>query len=314
MPDVIKGKHRRWCFTWNNPPEDLTDFIAWLEDFKFVYGHEIGEEGTPHLQGFVEFNGGVTYTYVRKHAECWWTPANGDDASNWAYCTKSGDFVTSHPDGFPVKKPGRRTDIEIVKSIVEDGGGMRRVVDEVSSYQACKHAELYLKYKEAPRTTPTECIWIYGPSGAGKTQRAMELAGPGAWWAAESGQWFDGYDGHEVAVIDELRADTWKFVQLLRLLDSKPLRVPHKGGFRQWRPTLVIITTLRCPELTYGISAAEPIEQLKRRITKFIRLGNCPEVGGNKALCASPTCGGLDASAAPDSDKLLDELLAEFEN
>lgn len=311
---VIVGKHRRWVFTWNNYPEELDDFIAWLMDYKFVFGFEKGEKGTPHLQGYVEFNGGVTYSYVRKHAGCFWEPAKGDDTSNWEYCTKGEDFVTSHPDGFPVKEQGKRNDIHAAKKILNEGGGMRDVLTHVNSYQAARHSELYLKYMERPRNHMTKVTWIWGPSGSGKTTMASELAGPDAWWASEDGRWFDGYDAHANVVIDELRPENWHFPQLLRLLDSKPMQVPVKGGFRQWKPTHVFITTIRCPAETYEFLRDEPMEQLLRRISTTVELPIAQEVGGViRADTPRPPASACLADPPDDYDlqSLLEQYLTE---
>lgn len=53
---------RNWCFTLNNYTEDELEHIRenWkLPDVSYyIAGHEVGEEdGTPHLQGYVELGG-----------------------------------------------------------------------------------------------------------------------------------------------------------------------------------------------------------------------------------------------------------------
>lgn len=56
MENVIS---RGWCFTTNNyTQQDETDAMALIDLHKaqyVIYGHEVGEEGTPHLQGYVYF-------------------------------------------------------------------------------------------------------------------------------------------------------------------------------------------------------------------------------------------------------------------
>lgn len=275
---VPTGKHRAWTFTWNNYPEDLAPFNEWLGQYLYVYGfEEAPETGTPHLQGYVEFHGGTTYKQLRDKFVLFWAPAKGSREQNWKYCTKGGRFESSHPDGFPTKRQGSRSDIQEVKDIISLGGGMRDVLTTTKSYQAARFGEMMLKYIEKPRDQITEVIWICGPSGVGKTTRAAELA-PNAWWSGGSSKWFDGYDSHEEVVIDDLRPENWPFVFLLRLLDSKPFRVECKGGSRQWRPKKVIITTLLLPAETYR-ATNEPIEQLIRRITDTIELAPAQKSG-----------------------------------
>jgi len=49
---------KQWCFTWNNyNGSDVSNFEEILKKAgSYVFGYEIGESGTPHLQGYVEFN------------------------------------------------------------------------------------------------------------------------------------------------------------------------------------------------------------------------------------------------------------------
>lgn len=87
----------RWCFTINNPSdEDKTkvadvgrgDLIKYL-----VVGREVGQNQTPHLQGFVVFKRGhsrarVSGLFPRAHLE----PARGTSVQAATYCKKDGDF------------------------------------------------------------------------------------------------------------------------------------------------------------------------------------------------------------------------------
>lgn len=92
-----------------------------------------------------------------------------------------------------------------MREIVSAGGGMRDVVDSVTSYQAMRSAELMLKYKEKARDFKPEVFWFYGSTGAGKTRAAFELFAERktsdneeAWVSGKSLEWFEGYDGHSL--------------------------------------------------------------------------------------------------------------------
>ncbi len=57
-----------------------------------LYGREIGDEGTPHLQGYVQLKTKLRRTALAKRVACFWEVARGD-VSSQDYCKKSKDFV-----------------------------------------------------------------------------------------------------------------------------------------------------------------------------------------------------------------------------
>ncbi len=123
-----------------------------------------------------------------------------------------------------------------------------------------------------------EVIWIHGPSGIGKTVLASQMAGKeDVYWKKEGSIWWEGYDAHEIVVIDDIRADWWKFTYVLGLLDTKPMRVECKGSSRQFLAKKVILTSLEAPQYTFGTVGNEPVRQLVRRITRVIDMTDVPD-------------------------------------
>ncbi|ANC51561.1 replication associated protein [Bovine faeces associated circular DNA virus 2] len=124
---------------------------------------------------------------------------------------------------------------------------------------------------------PPKVHWYYGSTGTGKTRTAYEEAKEsedGYWISHETGEWFDGYIGQGIAILDDIRAATWPLQKLLRLCDRYPIQVPIKGGFTWWRPREIYITAPGRPEDIYkNYTTGQPydnIEQLNRRITEMI--------------------------------------------
>lgn len=85
--------------------------------------------------------------------------------------------------------------------------------------------------------------------------------------------WFDGYMGQEVAVFDDFRPWWCRFDYLLRLLDRYPMQVPVKGGFVNWIPEIIIITTQKSIRDTFTgeYRTDEDIRQLERRVQRSVR-------------------------------------------
>lgn len=115
---MSRAKH--WCFTLNNYNAEDIQRIAVLEGevLYLVYGKEVGESGTPHLQGFVSFHDRLRRSaVVEKLGQAHYTVARKIPESI-AYCKKDGDFVEF---GIPPQGPGRRNDLEDFKNAVKEG-------------------------------------------------------------------------------------------------------------------------------------------------------------------------------------------------
>lgn len=89
---------KNWCFTLNNyTDEEYGSIVPHFEGLgKYIIGKEIGENGTPHLQGFLSANKKVRFetlkkVYPRLHLEA----SRGSMKQNYEYCSKDGDFVSN---------------------------------------------------------------------------------------------------------------------------------------------------------------------------------------------------------------------------
>lgn len=104
-PQVRNTKSRTWCFTWNNYTEDdVTNIDAWLDSTAttYVVGKEVGENGTPHLQGCMKFPNGRSFNAIKKQ----WGKIHLEECKNWEasirYCSKvlkeGGDVLSKNID------------------------------------------------------------------------------------------------------------------------------------------------------------------------------------------------------------------------
>lgn len=135
-----RSKH--WCFTMNNYTESDIDRISLLKNtpgLYLIYGKEVGEQGTPHLQGFVSFPLRKRLPQVIKAlGQCHCSIARSIIHSI-EYCKKEGNFTEI---GEPPGGQGRRNDLEDFKNAVKSGaikyGEMQKVRE--------LHSEVYAKY------------------------------------------------------------------------------------------------------------------------------------------------------------------------
>lgn len=85
---------KNWCFTLNNWNQAEYDaLILLLKMDQFIIGKEIGENKTPHLQGFVIFDKKKRMSECKEfNKRIHWEPCKGSINSNIAYCSKDGDY------------------------------------------------------------------------------------------------------------------------------------------------------------------------------------------------------------------------------
>lgn len=254
---------RSWCFTINNYTEEEYNDMCKVECNYIIIGKETGKEGTPHLQGYVEFGklirlGGLKKINSRAH----WEARKGTAKEASEYCKKEKSFV----EFGKLSKQGRRNDLDATRQLAHESG--MRAVSRVGNAQQIKVAEKYLSYNEEPRNWVPEVIWIWGKTGLGKSFKARELLGTDDLYTKNEGsKWWCGYDGHSDVILDDFRDSWWTITEMLSLLDCYEKRVEFKGGQRQFRAKRIVVTSCMAPKDCYK-RTGEKIKQLLRRITR----------------------------------------------
>lgn len=279
----------RFVFTLNNWTQPEYDWIVneWSPRVKWmIVAKETGESGTLHLQGACIIGTQTAFStlktsigFRRAHIE----QMRGKPADSLVYCTKQ-DMNAFVCGTLPAE--GKRSDLLDAVSLIRSGSA---VVDLATAsdesalvvtkfYKGLIHLRSILR---EPRSGPPKVIWLFGPTGVGKTRCAFEsgskLAPDSRIWISSGGlRWFDGFDGHDVAIFDDFRAKhVPNFAFLLRLLDRYPMQVEFKGGFVEWTPKYIFITCPTDPDECFARRkehVPEDIKQLHRRITKVINL------------------------------------------
>jgi hypothetical protein len=95
FPKKQDGASKKWCFTLNNYSVEEKNSISKLcLDNIGIIGDEVGDEGTPHLQGYIKFNKAIRLTALKKiNNRIHWEKSKGTDKENFLYCSKDNNFI-----------------------------------------------------------------------------------------------------------------------------------------------------------------------------------------------------------------------------
>lgn len=288
---------RNWLFTINNPTDDDAPESWTSANTKLlVYQTEVGEEGTVHLQGYIELRTSRQLQWLRNNLSqrAHWEKRRGSRAQAVKYCTKDESRLLNpqlwqqstnsweevpldacsswwNSRGLDLKtndtgnSSTKLTLSKIQEALSADSASIEEVADEyfdmwVRYYRAF---EKYVTMKTAPRNHEVAVHVIFGPTGTGKSKWCMDNY-PDAYWKQRS-KWWDGYFKHEAIVLDEYYA--WlPFDLLLRICDRYPLLVESKGGQLQFVAKTIVFTTNKLPDEWYPLCYFPAFE---RRVTKW---------------------------------------------
>lgn len=246
MADKIRS--RGWCFTVNNYSESDVELIRVLaQDCVYlVFGREVGEQGTPHLQGYVYFDAVKSAKRVKAilpvgaHHE----RAKGSAIQNFRYCSKDGDFEEfgQRPMSQSEKGEAEKERWKLARECAVSGR-LDGIPDDiyVRYYRALK--EIGKDNMGRPVELDGVCgKWLYGDAGTGKSRYAAEHF-PGHYMKMPN-KWWDGYQGEENVVMDDMDPDHAVLRHhLKRWADRYPFIGETKGGAIAIRPKLFVVTS-----------------------------------------------------------------------
>lgn len=289
-------RYRSFVFTLNNfteeeyrwITEEFTEKCKWLCVAK---EHTEPGAGTPHLQGACILKRQTARSTIAKYPgfkRAWHHVMNGKPEDSDVYTSKE-DKNKFEFGSFSAGGQGRRNDLRATTEELLGGKTMAQLARE-----NLDHAVVMVKYHkglsflqnlvQVRRTEAPKVYWLSGPTGVGKTRMAhefseymgMEPTRDNIWISRGTFQWFDGYDGQRLAIMDDFRAKQLpNFAYLLRLLDRYDMQVPFKGGFSEWRPEVIIFTCPMSPDTCFEKRkehVPEDINQLHRRLTYIVEI------------------------------------------
>lgn len=281
QPSVRSGKRGnaacRWCFTVNNWTEEeygLIEATCRSSASYLIIGKEVGEEGTPHLQGYVIFKKKLRLAtlkklpgFTRAHAEI----AKGSPSQNRQYCQKGKNYLEIGA----LSRPGTPKPLtETINLLRQSNGDLRKAAEQYPEVFV-RHGRGLRDYVTTaglvpPRALKTQVHVLVGPPGVGKTRHVAESTASQPTYWKPRGPWWDGYCGEPNVVFDDFYG--WiPFAELLRVCDRYPLKVPVKGAFVEFTAEHLYITSNKPPEEWYDAeNITGTIEALFRRINELL--------------------------------------------
>lgn len=260
------SRSRGWCFTINNPTGwDIADLEKAIEATNYLcYGKEVGENGTPHLQGYLRFQNPVTLKRVklllpRAHLEI----QKGTVDQAIEYCEKDGDFVQY---GERPKSGGKGTK-EMWRKILTwaESGEYDRIRGEYPGMWILHNRKLLDLRRRIPRILDGELKneWWVGRTGTGKSRRLWELY-PNH-YSKSLNKWWDGYEDESVVAIEEMNPDAGKFMGAFLKIwaDRYPFSPEVKGAhLKRIRPDqIVVLSNYTIDECFEKVQDRDPIKR-----------------------------------------------------
>lgn len=246
--DRIPGRARAYCFTWNNPNDDVPEILEKIDVKYLVYGEEYAPStSTKHYQGYIYFVNPRAFQCVQRllrpaHVEI----ARGSPEANITYCKKDGRFVER---GTPPLSQKEKGSLEVNK--------WRTIVDAAASNNLDAINEntpdVYVRYYGTLKRIATDNVctpnrlhsldnfWYTGPPGTGKSWTARDKYPDH--FIKNANKWWCGYAGQETVIMDEIELEHGKFLgHFLKIWgDIYPFNGEIKGAGRVIRPRRLVV-------------------------------------------------------------------------
>ncbi len=263
-----KARFRAICITLNNPEEKEEEQYAKFGNdactvFKYFVGQkERGDgtdnnvpEGTIHLQCYGYAKEGRSWTAWKKlfeHAHIERAKANAK--INTAYCTKvktrvGGMEAWATVEGMmPTQGQTNMSEAREDVLVLDDAQMFEKHDNLWSTHYRALQA--YRNNKSKARKVKTHAVWIWGPSGTGKSVLARKIVeateedfGVFDLTGTAKKIWGDGCNHHKAVLVDDVGFGDLSIGNVMRMCGDEAYRIEYKGGSYLWNPEVVVFTS-----------------------------------------------------------------------
>lgn len=260
-------------------PRFIPTAMKWLR-----YGEEVGANGTPHLQGCVQFKqdeAGPKHFAKRIGdwaMKCHWEWMRGTIGQNVAYTGKDAtedngklhEFGTRPLSNKEKRARGAEATKERYKEILSLAKKGKFDVlenDYTGDYLRMKKTLDLIHAQEIGAAQPQsfdvlENWWIFGESGSGKSRAVRDLIPEDDLYLKLQNKWWDGYNGQKYVLIDDFDPNWAGKAALKGWCDHYKFRVEMKGGSMVINPKHFVITSnYRIDECEFRDNDIAPIKR-----------------------------------------------------
>lgn len=263
--------YRNVCFTAYDTSVEYRERLLAEGGFSYIVFQleRCPTTGRSHIQGYAEL---VRRTRFNALKELFGNDVHierrlGSAKAAADYCKKEESREEGPWENGTISNQGKRSDLQAVKEAIDAGADDEQLWDD--HFGSCvryhKSFSLYREVKRRKANEAKEVFVFYGDAGTGKTRAVYDKEGLDI-FSKPDGKWFDGYEGQEVALLDDFTGDI-PLGQFLKILDRYPIRVEVKGGTRKWNPKRVYVTSNLSPEEWYPNATTEQHQAIRRRLT-----------------------------------------------
>lgn len=246
------SRSRNWCFTMNNySANPLAKYSLDTIKCRFMrYGKEVGESGTPHLQGLVIFDDAKSFEAACANLVGCHVEKMLSLAGSMIYTSKDGD-VTDRGilPTLPVDKGASEQVRWLQIRVAAEAGEFSEIPEKIRFNQKRlleDHRDTALRSRTLADTT-VQHLWYWGKPGTGKSRKAREDH-PDA-FLKSCNKWWCGYTDHPVVLIEDFDKRHEVLAHHLKIWgDRYPFPAEVKGGSMKIRPNLIIITSNYSPK------------------------------------------------------------------
>lgn len=267
-----------YSFTLNNyvEEEDVPRISAWFEEEAkyWIIGREVGDSGTPHLQGYVSFRRRRTFNYVRDKlsSRCHIEGSRGTARQNREYCSKGGNFIEGGTinEGAASGKSRDELGRSFMAAVELGNSGVAEYASEFPGTYIFSGSNMLrnaISLKPPIERPNISVQWFYGPPGTGKSRLAHGTL-PEAYVKEPRTKWWNGYMLEKSVIIDDFGPNGIDINHLLRWFDRYKCLVENKGGMIPlYADTFIVTSNFHPRELfKFGDEINPQLPALERRI------------------------------------------------